>query len=120
MSYFKEIRRRLNIDQEFIDFSANKASTRERLIKISQFMEARSEDIQTIREGLQDAGERLSEIHLTVQTNQERLETQATQNQAELRLMMEGYQGRVDSHLSRVEIHEKSKRNILLYSLGED
>jgi hypothetical protein len=43
---------------------------RERLIKISQYIEQRSEDFETIKEGVQNTEKRLSELHLTLQSNQ--------------------------------------------------
>jgi hypothetical protein len=82
---------------------------RDRLIKISQFVAQGSEDIGIIKESVRDAGERLSEIHLTVQTNQHRIETQAAQNQSELRLMMEGHQVMIENQFSRLEKDEQSK-----------
>ena len=82
-----------------------------RLIKISEFMDQRSEDIAGIREGVEAAGERLAEIHLTAQANQRKTEIQAAQNQSELILSIEGYQGKIEDHFSRVERDEQSKRS---------
>jgi ABC-type lipoprotein release transport system permease subunit len=75
-------------------------------------MEQNSEDIGAIKDGLQDAGERLSEIHLTVQTNQQQMEAQAAQaaqNQSELCFKVEDYQDRIENQFSRLKIEEKSK-----------
>jgi hypothetical protein len=72
-------------------------------------MEQNSEDIGAIKDGLQDAGELLSEIHLTVQTNQQRFEAQAAQHQSELCLMMGDYQDRIENQFSRLETEEQSK-----------
>jgi hypothetical protein len=89
--------------------STNHMPHKERLIRISQFMEQNSEDIGAIKDGLQDAGERLSEIHLTGHTNQQLIEAQAAQYQSELCLMMGNYQDRIENQFSRLEIEEQSK-----------
>jgi archaellum component FlaC len=115
MSYFKETNRRSSMTRNITNISTNNVPHRERLIKISQFLEQNSEDIGAIKDGLQDAGEHLSEIHLTVQTNQQRMEAQAAQNQSALYLMMEDYQDRIENQFSRLEIEEQSK---ILHSLA--
>jgi hypothetical protein len=109
MSYFKETNRRSSMTRNIANISTNHVPHRERLIRISQFMEQNSEDIRAIKDGLQDTGERLSEIHLTVQTNQQRIEAQAAQNQSELCLMVEDYQDRIENQFSRLKIEEQSK-----------
>lgn len=58
-------------------------------------MTERSKDIEQL-------GQLFSEMRLTVQTNQRRLETQEAQNQSELRSKIEGYQQKID-------IQEQSK-----------
>jgi hypothetical protein len=72
------------------------------LIEITQFMAQRSEDIGNIKEGVQKAGRRLSEIYRTVQTNQQRIEIQAGHNHAELLLIM-------SNQFSRLEKAKQSK-----------
>jgi hypothetical protein len=79
------------------------------LIKISEFVAQRSEDFAVIKEGVREAGERLAEIHLTAQVNQRRSEIQAAQNQSELLLSIEGYQGKIEDHFSRLERDEQSE-----------
>jgi hypothetical protein len=74
-------------------------------------MAQRSEDIAGIKEGVQVAGARLAEIHLTAQMNQRKTEIQAAQNQSELILSIEGYQGKIEDHFSRVESDEHSNRS---------
>ena len=66
-------------------------------------MKERSEDSDTIKEGIQNAGARLAEVHLTVQTNQQATEAQAAQNQAELLSAMEGLDDKLGIHFSHVE-----------------
>jgi hypothetical protein len=109
MLYFKETNRRSSMTRNITNISTNNVPHRERLIKISQFIERNSEDIGSIKDVLQDAGERLSEIHLTVQTNQQRMEVQAAQNQSQLCLMIGDYQDRIENQFSRLEIEEQSK-----------
>lgn len=74
-------------------------------------MAQRSEDSACIKEGVQAAGERLVEIHLTAQVNQQKTEIQAAQNQSELLLTIEGYQGKIEDHFSQLERDEQSKRS---------
>jgi ribonuclease HI len=81
---------------------------RERLIKISQYMEQRIEDFDIIKEGIQSAGAFLSDVHLTVQTNQRITEARAAQNQAELRSVLEGLKDKVGNHFSYAEKEEQS------------
>jgi hypothetical protein len=81
----------------------------ERLIEISRFMAQRFEDIGDLKAGVQDAGQRISEIHLTVQNNQQRIETQAAQHQSELRSIMGDYQNKIENQFSQLEKMEQSK-----------
>lgn len=98
MSCFKEINRRSNFSgKSKIDLLIFGLHS-ERLIKISQFMAQRSEDIGEIKKGVQVAEQRLAEIHLSVDTNQ-----------SELRSMMDGYQNRIDEHFSILKRGEQSK-----------
>jgi len=80
---------------------------RERLIKISQYIEQRSEDFETIKEGVQNTEKRLSELHLTLQSNQKITEARAAQDQSELRSAWEGLGEKVENHFSRVEKEEQ-------------
>jgi iron uptake system EfeUOB component EfeO/EfeM len=95
--------------------SADDGLHRERLIKISQFLAQKFEDIGEIKAGVQNAGQRISEIHLTVQNNQQRIETQAAQHQSELRSIMDDYQNKVENQFSQLEKKEQSKRLSTLY-----
>jgi hypothetical protein len=71
----------------------------------------RSEDIAGIKEGVQAAGERLAEIHLTAQVNQRKTEMQAAKNQSELLWTIEGYQDKIEDHFSRLERDKQSERS---------
>jgi hypothetical protein len=68
------------------------------LIKISQFIAQKSEDVGEIKEGIQKAGERLLDLHLTVE-----------KNQFELRSTMDSYQDKIDEQYLRFEKGEQSK-----------
>jgi len=109
MSYFKGTNRRSSMTRTIANISTNNVPHRERLIKILQFVEQNFEDIGAIKDGLQDAGERLSEIHLTVQANQQCIEAQAAQYQSELCLMIGNSQDRIENQFSRLETEEQSK-----------
>lgn len=71
---------------------------RERLIKISQFMAQGAEDMGIIKDSVQNVGERLSELHLTAQTNQ-----------SELLSMMEGHHVKIENQFSKLEKEKRSK-----------
>jgi hypothetical protein len=120
MSYFKEINRRSNIARNVIRMFADNGLRSERLIKISQFVSQMSEDIGTIKEGVRNTGRRLSEIHRTVQTSQQRLKTQAAQHQSEICSIIAEYQDKTENQFSRLEKEEPSKSFSILYILIAD
>jgi iron uptake system EfeUOB component EfeO/EfeM len=78
-------------------------------------MAQKFEDIGELKAGVQDAGQRISEIHLTVQNNQQRIETQAAQHQSELRSIMDDYQDKIENQFSQLEKLEQSKDFSTLY-----
>jgi hemerythrin len=78
-------------------------------------MAQKFEDIGELKAGVQDAGQRISEIHLTVQNNQQRIETQAAQHQSELRSIMDDYQNKIENQFSQLEKMEQSKGFPTLY-----
>ena len=84
-------------------------------------MEQRTEDFDTIKEGIQSAGSRLSEVYLAVQTNQRVTEARAAQNQAALRTALEGLENKVEEHFSHAEKVEqrtwKSRHQIFRYEV---
>jgi iron uptake system EfeUOB component EfeO/EfeM len=90
---------------------ANCVISRERLIKISQYIEQRSEDFKTIKDGVQNAEKRLSELHLTLQSNQKITEARAAQDHSELRSAWEGLEDKLENHFSRVEKEEQRALN---------
>lgn len=103
---FKRLVKRLEDARQLFDVILQ-VDQSERLIRISEFMTQKSEDIAGIKEGVQAAGERLEEIHLTAQVNQRKTEIQAAQNQSELLLSIEDYQGKIEDHFSRFERDEQ-------------
>jgi hypothetical protein len=86
MSYFRVINRGSSIATVVIEKMLMNGH-RERLIKISQFTMQGSQDMGMIKKGVQDAGERLSE----------------------LRLMMEGHQVKIENQFSRLEKEEQRR-----------
>jgi hypothetical protein len=78
-------------------------------------MAQKFEDISELKAGVQDAGQRISEIHLTVQNNQQRIETQATQHHSELRSIMDDYQIKIENQFSQLGKMEQSKGFSTLY-----
>jgi hypothetical protein len=83
-------------------------------------MAQKFEDIGEIKAGVQDAGQRISEIHLTVQNNQQRIEMQAAQHQSELRSIMDDYQSKIENQFSQLEKMEQSKGFSTLYIESAD
>lgn len=77
----------------------------ERLIKISLFLTEKFEDIGEIKETIETSGERLSELHLTVQ----RAEIQAAQNQSDLLHMFDSNQDKIDENFLKLQKIEQSK-----------
>jgi tRNA isopentenyl-2-thiomethyl-A-37 hydroxylase MiaE len=81
----------------------------ERLIKISLFLREKLVDIGEIKQSIENSGEHLSELHLTVQKDHQRAEMQAAQYHSDLLVRFESGQDKIDEQLLKLEKIEHSK-----------
>jgi len=89
-----------------------------RLIEISIFLTEKFEDIGEIKESIETSGERLSELHMTMQKNYQKAEKQAAENTAQLLHTSDRNQEKTDEHFLRLEKIEQSKDPYLIRANG--
>lgn len=75
----------------------------QRLIKISRFLFENFEEIGEIKESIETSGERLSELHMTVQKDYQKAEKQAAENLAQLLHTSDRNQEKTDEQFLRLE-----------------
>jgi len=71
-------------------------------------MKEKLEDIGDIKEGIETAGKRLSELHFTTQKNHQSAEIQAAQYQSDLLHVYDSTQNKIDEQFSNLEKIEQS------------